>query len=144
MVQHKRSSAQRFAQVVAELYAHLRPEYDEDLTHQSVRLLQHIALANKPLRVEDVRQFLGGAAPSASEFVKRLAVRGLVARERSEADARVVELKLTDKGAEVLRQHTQLDLKRLEIAARIAKGVDLAELTEKLEALLAAAAHSRI
>lgn len=143
MVQHKIKAAQRFTEVVAELYAHLRPDYDEDLTHQSVRLLQHIAFSDRPLRVEDVRQFLGGAAPSASEFVKRLAVRGLVARERSEADARVVELKLTVKGLEVLRQHTHLDPRRLETAASLAKGVDLTELTEKLEALLAAASRSR-
>jgi len=141
MVLHKMTIAQvtELADSIAELYALLRPTYDEDLTHQSVRVLQYIAMAVEPPRVDDVRKFLGGAAASASEFVKRLAARGLVARQRSSQDERVVELVLTKKGALVLRQHTHLDIKKLEAAFRDTPEVSVETMVKMLGHLLNAA-----
>lgn len=113
MVRHKKNVGQDLAAKISELYFLLKPQYAEDLTHQSVRVLQYIQMSDGHPRVDDVRQHLGIAATSASELVKRLATKGMVERRRSQADERVVELALTEKGLATLAQQTQMDASRL-------------------------------
>lgn len=112
-VRHKKMAAQALAQKISELYFLLKPEYTEDLTHQSVRVLQFIQMSQGKLRVDDVRRHLNIAATSASELVKRLSTKGMVERRRSATDERVVELRLTEKGLLTLQQQTQMDVEKL-------------------------------
>lgn len=112
-VRHKQPLAQELASTITELYFLLKPQYSEDLTHQSVRALQFIQMSKHSPRVDDVRQHLGIAPTSASELIKRLSVKGMVERRRSQADERVVELALTEKGKFTLEQQTQMDIGKL-------------------------------
>lgn len=112
-VRHKKSLAQELASTISELYFLLKPQYTEDMTHQSVRVLQFIQMSPHNPRVDDVRQHLGVAPTSASELVKRLAIKGMVERRRSQTDERVVELALTEKGRLTLEQQTQMDVSKL-------------------------------
>ena len=144
-VSNNQRTAEEIASSISRLYFLLKPTYSEDLTHQSVRVLQFIEMHPGNPRIDDVRQYLGIAPTSTSELVKRLAAKGLVERKRSTNDERVVELSLTERGQFILKQQTQMDVGKLalcldgteegEIRALI---VSLASLAQRAEKLVAA------
>lgn len=136
MPRPKSTNSLKLVDTIAELYFLLRPDYSEDLTHQSIRVLQYIGMCPTPPRIDDVRQFVGGAATSASELVKRLSARGLVVRSRSETDERVVRLSLSERGQEVLRQHTHMDPAKVAIALSGISATDADQVVALLSTIL--------
>ncbi len=135
----KQLAAQEIASVISRLYFLLKPAYSEDLTHQSVRVLQFIDMRPGNPRIDDVRQYLGIAPTSTSELVKRLAAKGLVTRNRSLSDERVVELKLTEKGQFILKQQTQMDVAKLALCLEGSRDGENHALIEGLSTLAARA-----
>ncbi len=99
--------------LLASLYYEARREYQIDLSHRAIRLLQLIAYASTPPRIDDIAKFMGCAASTASEHIKRLEKKGLLARQRSDHDERVVRVKLTEEGRTALVEHTSLDPEKL-------------------------------
>jgi len=85
------------------------------LTHAQHQLL--LAIKGHPDRrgptIGDAADYLLLRHHSAVELVNRAQAAGLVERHRDEADARVVRLKLTDKGQECIRKLTQLHIDEL-------------------------------
>lgn len=105
--------ADRLNAALSMVYFAARREYRMDLSHRAIRVLQMIALQDRAPKVDDVAQFLGCAASTASELIKRLQKKSLVVRGRSESDERVVEIRLTAAGRAALAEHTSLDPNRL-------------------------------
>lgn len=67
-------------------------------------------LASGPMRISDIAWQEGIGQPAATRMVARLEALGLVQRERSEADGRIVMVALTSRGREeldVLRQQSR-------------------------------------
>jgi MarR family transcriptional regulator, organic hydroperoxide resistance regulator len=126
--------AQELATSISTLYFLLKYEYTEDLTHQTVRVLQFISMSDGQPRIDDVRRHMDLSPNTASEMVKRLATKGLVERRRSLSDERVVELALTEKGKRTLREQTEMDVSKLKQC--------IAQLDASQQAALEAALHA--
>lgn len=94
------------------IYYHLRYEYETNLSHQSIRILQMIARENG-LTIGKIAVALGLSPNTASEHVKRLIQKNLIVKERSKQDERIVVVTLTSAGSEVLTKHTLLDDEKL-------------------------------
>lgn len=127
--------ASELEDALASLYFAARREYAIDLSHRAIRVLQLVAFSEAPPRIDDVARFLGCAASTASELVKRLQNRGLVVRRRSDRDERVVRLELTDAGQAALTEHTSLDPTKLEVGLGSLPGSDQRELVRLVGAL---------
>lgn len=104
--------AEAISQLFSEIYYRCHPEFTVSLTHQAVRALQFLGM-NTQNTVSDVAQYLNCAHNTASEVLRRLSEKGLVLRQRSKADERIVEVQLTDEGKRVLAEHTGLDIVKL-------------------------------
>ncbi|WP_369900190.1 MarR family winged helix-turn-helix transcriptional regulator [Bacillus manliponensis] len=94
------------------IYYHLRYEYETNLSHQSIRILQMIAKENG-LTIGQIAEALRLSPNTASEHVKRLIQKKLIMKERSKQDERIVVVTLTTAGLEVLTKHTLLDDEKL-------------------------------
>lgn len=127
------AAARTMAELVATLYSRGRYRYSVDLTHLSVRVLQFIAMAAGPPRVEEVRAYLGSALTTASELLKRLEGKGYVTRTRSKTDERVVHVELTPAGRKVLVEQTMLDWKLLAQALSVLSGDERATLISLMQ-----------
>lgn len=114
----------RLGRALATLYYVARREYEIDLTHRAIRVLQYIAYQDQPPRLDDVANFLDCAPSTASEFIKRLQIKGLLVRNRSRTDERVIEIELTVSGKAALVEHTSLDKGKLKTGL---KALDRAE-----------------
>lgn len=96
------------------IYYHLRYEYEDNLSHQAIRILQIIS-REKETTIGKVASELGLSHNTASEHVKRLIQKGFVMKERNKQDERVVNLTLTTEGDQALTKHTLLDEEKLKI-----------------------------
>lgn len=96
------------------IYYHLRYEYEDTLSHQTIRILQIISRKTETT-IGKVAFELGLSHNTASEHVKRLIQKGFVIKERNKQDERVVNLALTTEGKEVLTKHTLLDEEKLKV-----------------------------
>jgi len=103
----------RLSAALTRLHYAARRTYSTDLSHQSIRALQFLAMSQSPPCVDDVARHLGAAASTASELLKRLQRKGLAERTRSAADERVVEVRLTEAGRAALDEHTSMDPAKL-------------------------------
>lgn len=99
--------------LVRRLHFAARRDYRFDLSHRMVRVLNYVDFRDEPPRIDDIARFLGCAVSTASELVKRLQQRGLVVRQRSEIDERVVEVLLTVEGEAALEDHTTPDPEKM-------------------------------
>ena len=108
--------ARLLCESLSALYFAARRDYDIDLTHRAIRVLQFVAFREDAPRIDDVARFLGCAPSTASELLKRLQTKGLLLRTRSKSDERVVRLTLTPAGQEALVQHTSLDPGKIQSA----------------------------
>ncbi len=111
-----RKEAEDLSGLFAEIYFLCHPAYTVRLSHQGVRVLHFVAMSSKGGRsatVGNIAAHLGLAHNSASELLKRLREKGLVAVRRGERDERVVEAELTEEGERALREHVGLDVGRL-------------------------------
>lgn len=84
----------------------------DNLTHQAIRLLQYID-KNKETTIGDLAKHINTSANTASEHIKRLIKKGLVTKQRSEADERKTIVKITEEGKYTLHRHTNLDEAKL-------------------------------
>ncbi|MGN4446230.1 MarR family winged helix-turn-helix transcriptional regulator [Bacillus cereus group sp. MYBK79-1] len=96
------------------IYYHLRYEYEDNLSHQAIRILQLIS-REKDITIGKVATELSLSHNTASEHVKRLIQKGFIMKERNKQDERVVNLTLTKEGIEVLEKHTLLDKEKIKI-----------------------------
>lgn len=95
-----------------DIYHLLHYAHQENISHQAIRLLQHIEKKNKAT-IGDLATYLGVTHNTASEHIKRLIKKGFVSKERCIQDERKVFVVLTADGREVLFKHTQLDNEKL-------------------------------
>ncbi|EOQ11509.1 MarR family transcriptional regulator [Bacillus cereus VDM021] len=96
------------------IYYHLRYEYEDNLSHQAIRILQIISRETETT-IGKVASELGLSHNTASEHVKRLIQKGFVIKERNKQDERVVNLALTTEGKKALARHTLLDEEKLKM-----------------------------
>ncbi|PDY47844.1 MarR family winged helix-turn-helix transcriptional regulator [Bacillus pseudomycoides] len=96
------------------IYYHLRYEYEDNLSHQTIRILQIISRETETT-IGKVASELGLSHNTASEHVKRLIQKRFVIKERNKQDERVVNLTLTTEGKEALTKHTLLDEEKLKV-----------------------------
>ncbi|PIE96039.1 MarR family transcriptional regulator [Bacillus fungorum] len=117
------------------IYYHLRYEYEDNLSHQAIRILQ-IVSREKDITIGKVAAELSLSHNTASEHVKRLIQKGFIMKERNKQDERVVNLTLTKEGIEVLEKHTLLDKEKIKILeSQLSK--EEQQLIEKAFSLLA-------
>ncbi|PTX59588.1 MarR family transcriptional regulator [Melghirimyces profundicolus] len=110
-------NSQHLSQIFTSIYYHCHPKFTIPLSHSSVRALQYIAM-NKGGTVREVAEHLGCAHNTASEILRRLADKKLLSRKRRRDDERVVELKVTTLGWEILKEQTGLDIEKLDNVLR--------------------------
>ncbi|MEC2916602.1 MarR family transcriptional regulator [Bacillus cereus] len=117
------------------IYYHLRYEYDDNLSHQALRILQ-IVSREKDITIGKVATELSLSHNTASEPIKRLIQKGFIVKERNKKDERLVNLTLTIEGIEVLEKHTLLDKEKIKILeSQLSK--EEQQLIEKAFSLLA-------
>lgn len=131
----------RLGAALTRLHYAARRTYSTDLSHQSIRVLQLLAMSATPPRVDDVARHLGAAASTASELLKRLQRKGLAERRRSAADERVVEVRLTEAGRAALDEHTSMDPAKLATLLGRLPEAEQATLTALVEGLTDACAQ---
>jgi len=92
------------------------------------------------LSLKDLASHLHLEPPTASPIVKRLEVMGLVARQRSGADERVLAISLTDRGRELREQAVGIPAAMLDgLGMTVA---DAERIRAAVDELLAAATHA--
>ncbi|WP_239456884.1 MULTISPECIES: MarR family winged helix-turn-helix transcriptional regulator [unclassified Exiguobacterium] len=96
----------------ARLYYHLHPQWKENLSHQSVRILQMIQMT-APITVKQVAEKFALSPNTASEHIKKLEQLGYIEKNRASDDQRVVHVSLTNEGLRAVRSHTELDVDRV-------------------------------
>ncbi len=94
------------------IYYYLHPEQQASISHQSVRILQFIQ-KEQDVTVRKVADALQISHNTASEHIKKLELQGLVSKERSSVDQRIVNILLTDKGLKMVKENTELDNEKL-------------------------------
>jgi DNA-binding MarR family transcriptional regulator len=99
---------------LTDIYFYLHYKHEETLTHQNIRCMQMIK-KKKEVTVKDLSEVLGVTHHTASEHIKRLINKGILEKERSAYDKRIVYVKLTPYGEEVLKRNTELDEEKLKI-----------------------------
>ena len=117
------------------IYYHLRYEYEDNLSHQAIRILQ-IVSREKEITIGKVATELTLSHNTASEHVKRLIQKGFIMKERNKQDERVVNLTLTIEGIEGLEKHTLLDKEKIKIL-ELQLSKEEQQLIEKAFSLLA-------
>jgi DNA-binding MarR family transcriptional regulator len=126
----------RLGRVLATLYYVARRDYEIDLTHRAIRVLQFVGYREKPPRLDDVANFLNCAPSTASELMKRLQKKELLIRNRSSADERVIEIKLTEFGKTALVEHTSLDPGKLKAGLETLEGPEQEALIRTLDRIV--------
>jgi len=99
---------------LTDIYFYLHYKHEETLTHQNIRCIQMIK-KKKEVTVKDLSEVLDVTHHTASEHIKRLINKGILEKERSAYDKRIVYVKLTPYGEEVLKQNTELDEDKLKM-----------------------------
>lgn len=96
----------------AKIYYQLHPRFEENLSHQSVRILQHIQFTRNPT-IKEIAEAFRLSHNTTSEHVKKLEKLGYIEKKRNPEDQRQVTIGLTNEGDAVVRRHTELDPERL-------------------------------
>ncbi|WP_410501343.1 MarR family transcriptional regulator [Exiguobacterium acetylicum] len=96
----------------AKIYYQLHPRFEENLSHQSVRILQHIQFTTNPT-IKEIAEAFRLSHNTTSEHVKKLEKLGYIEKKRNPEDQRQVTIGLTNEGDAVVRRHTELDPERL-------------------------------
>jgi DNA-binding MarR family transcriptional regulator len=97
-------SMDAFRRIVQALRSSHRAASDVELTGAQLFVLATLARAGRPMGVSEVAEETRTDQSTVSVVAARLVERGLVKRERSEADTRRVELSLTARGRAVVRK----------------------------------------
>jgi len=73
-------------------------ELHPDLTGPQVHVLASLGLSGVPMPMNELSQMTGASSPTMTGVIDRLETRGLVSRERDDADRRLVLISLTADG----------------------------------------------
>jgi DNA-binding MarR family transcriptional regulator len=95
-----------------DIYYNLHYPHKEKVTHQVIRILQHVE-KNDSVGISEVASYINVSHNTASENVKRIIKKGYLSKQRDPLDERKVSVCLTDLGREVLYQNTSLDEEKL-------------------------------
>lgn len=87
---------------------------EEGLTHVQIMLLKFL-LDKESVTVSNVADFMGVTMAAASSLLDRLEKGGLITRDRSETDRRVVYAGLTPQGREVIEKFAARRRKKLQL-----------------------------
>lgn len=90
------------------IYYHLHYPHKEKVTHQIIRLLQHVQ-KNDQTGINHISSYLKISHNTASDHVKRAMEKEYLVKQRDPLDERKVILRLTDRGTKVLYHNTSLD-----------------------------------
>lgn len=101
-------------QYFTDIYFHLHPLQEQTISHQAVRILQVIQKRHD-VTIRHIAEHLHISQNTASEHVKKLEEQKWLTKNRSEQDQRKVLLQLTNEGLKVLREHSELDEKKLRV-----------------------------
>ncbi|UJW56292.1 winged helix-turn-helix transcriptional regulator [Bacillus sp. A116_S68] len=95
-----------------DIYYALHYPHNDKITHQAVRILQHIQKSSNT-GIKDVAYYLAISHNTASEHVKRLIDKGYIIKTKATEDERKVILQLTTRGENILHTNSCLDEKKL-------------------------------
>ncbi|MBY0062199.1 MULTISPECIES: MarR family winged helix-turn-helix transcriptional regulator [Priestia] len=99
------------------IYYHLHYTHQEKITHQTIRLLQHIDKSSS-VGIKEIADYLHVSHNTASEHVKRNIDKGYVYKNRDIHDERKVILHLTEAGKDILKRNSSLDEEKLSAILR--------------------------
>ncbi|MED4212504.1 MarR family winged helix-turn-helix transcriptional regulator [Priestia megaterium] len=99
------------------IYYHLHYTHQEKITHQTIRLLQHIDKSSL-VGIKEIADYLHVSHNTASEHVKRNIDKGYVYKNRDIHDERKVILHLTEAGKDVLKRNSSLDEEKVSAILR--------------------------
>ncbi|WP_375345281.1 MarR family winged helix-turn-helix transcriptional regulator [Priestia megaterium] len=99
------------------IYYHLHYTHQEKITHQTIRLLQHIDKSSS-VGIKEIADYLHVSHNTASEHVKRNIDKGYVYKNRDIHDERKVILHLTEAGKDVLKRNSSLDEEKVSAILR--------------------------
>ncbi|MFO1446506.1 winged helix-turn-helix transcriptional regulator [Bacillus sp. Bva_UNVM-123] len=95
-----------------DIYYHLHYPHKEKITHQVIRILQHVDKQGN-VGINEIAEYINVSQNTASEHVKRMMQKGFLEKKRDRLDERRVTLHLTELGKEILFRNTSLDEKKL-------------------------------
>ncbi|MCM3185813.1 MarR family winged helix-turn-helix transcriptional regulator [Priestia megaterium] len=99
------------------IYYHLHYTHQEKITHQTIRLLQHIDKSSS-VGIKEIADYLHVSHNTASEHVKRNIGKGYVYKNRDIHDERKVILHLTEAGKDLLKRNSSLDEEKVSAILR--------------------------
>ncbi|AEN89510.1 MULTISPECIES: MarR family winged helix-turn-helix transcriptional regulator [Priestia] len=99
------------------IYYRLHYTHQEKITHQTIRLLQHIDKSSS-VGIREIADYLTISHNTASEHVKRSIEKGYVYKNRDIQDERKVILHLTEAGKDILKRNSSLDEEKLSAILR--------------------------
>ncbi|MEQ7804592.1 MarR family transcriptional regulator [Priestia megaterium] len=99
------------------IYYHLHYTHQEKITHQTIRLLQHIDKSSS-VGIKEIADYLHVSHNTASEHVKRNIDKGYVYKNRDIIDERKVILHLTEAGKDLLKRNSSLDEEKVSAILR--------------------------
>ncbi|MED3882067.1 MarR family winged helix-turn-helix transcriptional regulator [Priestia megaterium] len=99
------------------IYYHLHYTHQEKITHQTIRLLQHIDKSSS-VGIREIADYLTISHNTASEHVKRSIEKGYVYKNRDIQDERKVILHLTEAGKNILKRNSSLDEEKVSAILR--------------------------
>ena len=106
------------------IFAQITEDIDLPVTSTQIYMLNHIRRQGECM-VTDIANYLGVTLGAVTSLVDRLYDFGLVSRERSEVDRRLVIIKLSEKGEEILRK---LDVGRKQVLNNFLKDMEPEEI----------------
>ncbi|MEB2275690.1 MarR family winged helix-turn-helix transcriptional regulator [Bacillus sp. ILBB4] len=99
------------------IYYHLHYTHQEKITHQTIRLLQHIDKSSS-VGIKEIADYLHVSHNTASEHVKRNIDKGYIYKNRGIHDERKVILHLTEAGKDLLKRNSSLDEEKVSAILR--------------------------
>ncbi|UFT98336.1 MarR family winged helix-turn-helix transcriptional regulator [Radiobacillus kanasensis] len=125
-----------------DIYYHLHYQHEEKLTHQAIRIMQHVE-KNKAIGINELAEQMNVSQNTASEHIKRLIKKEYVSKERDSKDERKVILALTEDGEDVLYRNTSLDETKLQLIMEQLGEEERKKIMEGLQLLSEGVKHVR-
>ncbi|MGG0462185.1 MarR family winged helix-turn-helix transcriptional regulator [Priestia aryabhattai] len=122
------------------IYYHLHYTHQEKITHQTIRLLQHIDKSSA-VGIREIADYLTISHNTASEHVKRSIEKGYVYKNRDIQDERKVILHLTEAGKDILKRNSSLDEEKISAILREMKASEKQLIQQAFQLLSERAKH---
>lgn len=129
---------ERMLELMDRVARQMRPDLSEqwpevELTMPQMKTL--ILLSNGPLRMSDIADQIGSSYSATTAMIDRLVEKGLVNREHSTADRRVVTCRLNERGVETLDAFWQIQNDRMREIVSVLSPSEADKVIEALEIL---------